>query len=206
MATYPNVPNVPGVPPILRSPVLPAVQRVIATGAALFLLFGKRRPVWGLFNKSGQSVITADTVTAFDFRQGYSISNYPVEQGSFESYNKVDSPFMVKLRFVAGGDDSNRQNLLNSVARVAKSLELFDAVTPERVYLDVNVTDYDYRRRANNGLGLLEIDVFCLEVRVRAQARFTNTKSPASAAVVDGGTVQPTPATPRQSALSSLVQ
>ena len=148
-------------------------------------------PVWGLYS-GGAPVIIADTVMAFDHKQEWSLSDYPVERGAFETYDKVSLPFDVRLRFVAGDTAANRAALLNSLAAVAGTTELFDAVTPEATYSNVNITHYDHRRTARNGLGLLQVDVWCLEVREVTMITGASTAAPDAAPQQNGGPVQTT--------------
>src|SRR6185437_3575362 len=55
--------------------------------------------------------------------------------------------------------------------------ESYDKViTPEVVYIGVNVERYDYRRSATNGLGLMIVDVGLLEIREDGITDFKNTK------------------------------
>ena len=156
---------------------------------------------WGIFSGGGE-VITADSVVAFDYKQEWSISDYPVERGAFESYDKVSLPFDVRLRFTAGGNAANRAALLESIAAIAGTTALFDAVTPEVVYPSVTISHYDYRRTARQGLGLLQIDVWCLQVNENATLS-SGTAQPDGAAQVNGGSVQPTDATSTQGAAVS---
>lgn len=231
---FPNVPNVPGVPavPRLAGALSAVVQLLTADSQSLFA--GLDGPVWGLFLNNAP-VVTAETVVSFDFKKGSTITSAPIEGGGFESYNKVRKPFDVRIRFATGGSASDRAALLATVDEVCDSLDLVDAVTPETIYPSVNPLYYDYRRTAEKGLTLLQVDVFCEQVRVRASSTFTTTNtgapaaasssatgttfndrfpttapivaplSPSAAPVVNGGTVQATPAAPGQFDLSQAL-
>jgi hypothetical protein len=48
------------------------------------------------------AVITAELVVGFEFRNDWTISDYPVEGGIFESYDKVFLPYLAKVRFASG--------------------------------------------------------------------------------------------------------
>lgn len=174
MSLFPVVPIAPGVPPLLRDPnaVIPAALTLLVADA-LTILGGFGQAQWGLF-KNSVPVIVSDNVVSFDFKREWTVSDYPLEQGAFESYDKVAVPFDVRLRFSMGGSDADRQAFLDSIDAAANTLDLFDAVMPEKVYPSVNVTHYDYRRTATNGLGLLVVDAWCIQVRVTAQAAFTS--------------------------------
>lgn len=186
---FPNVPFAPGVPPLFRDPLANLPALILQTRDLINFITGFAGPAWGLF-QSGRRVIDAESVVSFDYKQNWNLPTFPLEQGAFETYDKVELPFDVKFRFSMGGSIADRQALLASVDQVANSLELFDAVTPERVYPNVNVSHYDYRRVANSGVGLLVVDVWCVKIRVTAQTAFSNTQSPSAQGVRQGGTVQ----------------
>lgn len=172
------------------------VDLVTADAAGLFA--GSPTNAWGIY-RGGVPVVVADNVTAFEIRKQWAISSYPVERGSFESFDKVEVPFGVRFRFTAGGSSAKRQALLESIIAIAGDLNLYDVVTPDRVYLSANIERYDYSQTATNGVGLLQVDVTAIEIREVGEALLSATQSPTDAAQTNDGPAQPTPATPAQS-------
>ena len=189
MSIFPNVPDVPGVPALVRSALAPVDDLVLMLTDTIDFLFGPASPQWGVF-LNGEPVVVADNVVSLEFREAWSLSSYPLEEGAFGNYDKVMTPFAVKLRFSSGGDVSARADFMDSISSVMGDLELYDVVTPERVYTSVNFERQDYRRTASSGAGLVSIDVWLTQVSVTAQAAFSDTKSPSGAAQTNGGTVQ----------------
>ena len=189
MAIFPNVPNVPGVPALARDVLNAVLTPDLLIADAVSFFTSTEAPQWGLF-KDGVPVILADSVITMDYKQDWNLSSYPVEKGAFESYNKVQLPFGIKLRFATGGSEADREAYLNSIAAAAASLELFDVVTPEAIYTSVNVFHQDYNRRASN-VGLIVVDVWCMEIRVTATAAFGNTQQTQN----DAGGATPTSTT-----------
>lgn len=155
-----------GVPPLFSQTDVAALSvNVVLLVADTFIGYSLGQiPQWGLY-LNGVPVVTADTVTAFGYRQEWAIADYPVERGGFESYDKVNVPFRIHLQFASGGSEINRQILIDSIAAIGDTLTLFDAVTPEEVYVGVNVERYEYRRTATNGVGLVTVDMDVLEIR-----------------------------------------
>ena len=149
-------------------------------------------PQWGIF-QNGIPVVTADNVVSQEFKSEFILADFPVEGGSFESYDKVYIPYDVRFRFSAGGSQANRTALLQSIAAIAGNLQLYDAVSPEAIYLHANIKHYDYRRTSEHGVGLIIVDVWLSEVRP-AGGNSTDTASPTSAPPINNGTVQPTTA------------
>lgn len=151
---------------------------------------------WGIFSGGG-AVVTADTVTSFDFKQEWAISDFPVEEGAFESYDKVLLPYDARVRFAAGGSLANREALLSSIAAVAGTTQVFDVVTPEAVYVSATISHYSYSRTASRGLGLLQVDVWLLQI-VESVGAGQNAAQPDGASPVNGGSVQGTTPTSSQ--------
>jgi hypothetical protein len=182
----PNIPNVPGVPPLdsfLPEPLALLVQDVVSALLGI-------APQWGVF-LDGVPVIEADSTVDFEFKQDFPISTYPVEQGGFQSYDKVQLPAEIRVRYAAGGTEANRQSFLVSIDSNINTTTLYDVVTPEAVYLSYCFTHRDFARRAKNGVGLIIVDLWLEEIRETSAATFTNTQSPAVAGQSGQGNVQP---------------
>jgi hypothetical protein len=180
----PNVPNLPGVPP-LNSYSAGGVVLLAADIAAA--IFGFSTQQWGIF-LDGEPVLAYDNQVNFSYSQEWKVSTYPVEQGAFQSYNKVQLPSQVRCRFSAGASATNRQEMLQSIDAVMSTTELYDVVTPEAVYLGYNFVRREYDREAAN-VGLVSIDVVLAEIMETATAPFQNTQTPAVAGQVGLGNV-----------------
>lgn len=179
-----------GLPPLPASvSVFTSAVLLAADAIASFIgIFPER---WGIF-LDGEPVVLADNVLTMEFRQDYRLSTYPQEGGAFATYNKVAMPFQAKLRFSTGGSLSDRQAFQQSIEAIAGDTNLYDVVTPEKIYQSCNVVHFELRRAAENA-GLLSIDVWLEEVRIAGAATFSNTKSPGAAGNVNNGLVQGTP-------------
>jgi hypothetical protein len=143
---------------------------------------------WGIF-QNGVPVVIADTVTAFEYRQEWVLSDFPLEGGAFQSYDKVYVPYDARFRFVSGGSEANRAALLSSVQAIAGNLTLYDAASPEAIYLSCNIRHFDYRRTSTRGVGLIEVDVWLEQVNV-GNSPANNTAQPSGADPVNDGSVQ----------------
>jgi hypothetical protein len=159
-----NVPDVDGVPAVAFAAGAGAGIILAAADAIGLPFIGSMGTQWGIF-RQGRPVVTCDNVAAFDHKADWAISDYPVEGGQFESYNKVTIPYDVRLVFTAGGSEANRTALLESLRAIVGDLNYYDAVSPEAVYTPVNLVHLDYRRTAQNGAGLLVVSVWCRQVR-----------------------------------------
>jgi len=204
MALFPNVPNVPGVPQVLRN--LTAIPSPSPLAFSDFSPdFENDRPVWGIF-KDGESVVDVDSVQSLEYRNDWDISDYPLEKGAFETYNKVPSPFGVKIRLASGSTQDKREAFLSQLTTIAGSMDKYDVMTPERTYTSVNIEHIDYRRSNQSGVGMIMADVWLLEIREKAKTSFTKVESPTSADPQSNGTIQTSTPTDGQKAKASAVQ
>ena len=190
MPTFPNVPIAPGVPPVPRNPAAAITSVSLLVADAIRLFNGLTNGVWGIY-QNGVPVIEPDSIVTFDYKQTWMISDYPVEQGAFQSYDKVQTPFEVRIRMSKGGSNISRQLFLQNVISIAGTLGLYDVVTPDAIYRSANITSWDYRRTSANGVGLMVVDMVLVEVRVTATTQFSNTQSPSGANSTFSGAVQP---------------
>lgn len=202
---------IPGLPALPGDVIVDELELLV--GDALAFLGFSAGPQWGLF-LDDEVAVTAENVASFEFKQDMRLSNFPVEEGAFATYNKVQLPYDVRLQFSTGGSAADRQALIESVDAVIASTDLFDAVTPEKVYPSVNPTHQSIRRTARNGVGMVIIDVYCEEVRVTASQQFADSQasgamsvnspqSPSASPQVSNGTSQPQGLTSAQAAAFS---
>ena len=148
---------------------------------------------WGIFDDSGSSVIDFDSFVSFGGKKAYRISNFPIEGGDFRAYNKVEEPGQYRVSISCGGSVSDRSNFLAQVAALCDSITVYDVVTPEVTYGNVNATDYDYTRTVNRGANLIVVDIMLEEIRQSATSNLTNTKDPQGQDDTQDGSVQPVP-------------
>lgn len=204
----PNVPNVPNVPIV---PIVPNTPRNIGTtllrlgGAQLIkLIFGEK---WGIFDQRGNPLLLADNVASVKFENKSQVSNVPIENGAFASYNKVPDPYKASVMMTkASGGSVERGVFLDSLNGFANSADLYMIITPEAVYPNCAITGYDYVREAGNGARMIKVNIHLQEVRL-VQVEYKKTKSEAGRQV-DGGKVQAKKEEkvkqPRQSVLSRI--
>lgn len=182
--------NALGVPPLLTH-VQQVINSISLVTSDIKLLFGVSRPKWGIY-KNNNIVLIADTVIGFDYRKEWRIARYPMEKGAFQDYNKVEMPYESRVRLTKGGTEADRSAFISAVEAISESLDLYDIVTPEKVYQNVNVSRLEYRRTSTNGVGLLTVELLLMEIRETAtESGMQNTAVPSGADPVNGGNVQP---------------
>lgn len=188
----PDIPNVPGVPALSGySSELPTLLFADAAAALLSFLAPN---TWGIF-LDGIPVLLYDTQVNFEYLQDWKVSTYPVEQGAFQSYDKVQLPSEIRVRLAAGASVFNRQAMLDSIDLQMSTTLTYDIVTPEKVYLNYNFTHRSYSKEAAN-VGLVEIDLMFVEIMETATAQFQDTLDPTASGQVGLGNVSAPPTDP----------
>lgn len=192
---FPNVPMAPGVPNLRRTlggigaitGIIGAVEGLDQLGLIDALL----GPQWGLFDKSGQIALRPDSVISFEYRGEEKVATHPVEQGGFSSYNKVAMPYDIRMVIACNGQgEMTRQAIISDLEALKASTDLYDVITPDFTYLDVNLVAYDYRRQSRNGVTLLQIEIQLKEIRTTARTFLPSTAEPSGASPIAVGGVK----------------
>lgn len=190
---YPVVPQALGVPSLLRSgaQLLDTLALgYLGVGDALSQVIGAETVRWGVYDASGASIGEYDTMLASEYRNESTISDYPVEQGAFASYNKVDSAFDVTVRMCCGGSDLRRAAFQAACETARKSLRTFTVVTPTRTYQDVNFVGISVQNSRDNGANLLTVELTGREIRDTASAQQSAPKNGGAYDIQDQGAIQ----------------
>jgi hypothetical protein len=190
-------PNFPGIPP-LKNPG-PAGIATLASSQITKLL-NSLAPKWGIYKKKGlgySPAITVDSVISVDYANAANILNYPIEDGAFASYNKVQNPRDLSVVVTKGGSQDEISKFINDLETLQSSLELYSIITQGKAYVDVNIDRVEYRREATNGAHMIKAVIHFVEIRA-AKAKFSKpgaasptATAPSAQASVNNGQVQP---------------
>lgn len=195
---FPNVPNVPGVPSVPRSGQAVVGDIVLLTADAKIAMQQGQSPKWGIF-LNGVNALNPDSIVGFEYKDESKVASFPIENGGFASYDKVDVPWDIRVEMTKGGTLASRSQFLKTLKAAKQSLNLYTVVTPEISIPSGNITHFDYRRTEKSGVTLMTFSVWLQEIRTAGTPAFTSTASPNGASPQNGGTVQPTAPTPSQS-------
>lgn len=202
---YPDVPALPGVPPLPRLPSSGVSLAQLASTAsaptqAVPQGYSAATSSWQITNTSGAVLLTPDSVLEFEYRGEMKIPTYPVEQGSFQSYNKVYVPFDARMTCACNGNGAmTREAFLGTIEALRQSLELVSIVTPDEIYQPCNLIHVDYRRHARNGATMIVAQLWFQEIRDYGPATIT-TAQPSGASAQPVGQVSPVDPTTQQQA------
>ena len=160
---------------------------------------------------TGLSAFDFDTLIQFEVRaEGYVVSA-PIEQGSFASYNKVDSPNYIEVQLAKQGTDDVLQAALKTLDNLQTTASKVNLITPVAEYENYTLESYDFSMTQREGLGVLYVRLHLIEIReVSAQYSDTksisaaNAKNPADASTTDRGKTQAKDGTSYSSLFSKL--
>lgn len=223
---FPSIPALPGVPAIPRSPNFPPILRAglgLVQGAILRAFQIEVR--WGIYDVNGkalgdpgqfrnlEALGLGSTLStgALEYSKETRVSDFPLERGSFASYNKVEIAAAPVVTLCFSGSETTRKAFLEAVDAACKSTALYSVVTPEINYLNYSIERYNYQRRNNKGTTLLIVEITLKEVR-QVSAFFAisnkgNVNAPKDAGAtpqVDTGKLQSI--TPPTSTLNSIAK
>ncbi|AQT03729.1 hypothetical protein A0U91_00235 [Acetobacter persici] len=122
---------------------------------------------WGIFTASNQPVLTSSHVRALEMRREEIVTDAPIEEGGFMSYNKVTRPAQIRLQIICDGSSfsygdatavtdvlaglglgvtssglSVRAAFTKALDSLVADLNQYHVATPEKTYLNMNVVGY----------------------------------------------------------------
>ena len=112
-----------------------------------------------------------------DITGEYKITQSPVENGSFVSYNKTTSPVTIGLQVAIKGTHDEIMSALTKLEVISEGTDLITIITPDNVYSDFNIVKFQYSRKVEDGLDIIYCDIGFEEVR-QVESQYTNTKVP----------------------------
>ena len=194
---YPVVPFAPGIPAMLRSgaAVLDALTlgRLGLSDALGDFLGPSSASQWGVFTPEGVPVAIADNIMSVDYKNSSRVSDFPVENGAFASYNKVASPCTARVRMTRGGSRGQRGEFKAALDAAEGSLNLYTILMPDMSYSNATIESVDWRHETDNGAGMVVAELQLREIRQVSVRSSIAPKSPSAATPLSIGQVQPAP-------------
>lgn len=227
---FPDVPAYPGVPALVRGAnIPPAIQVDLGEVQTLLAAAVQSGTLWGIFDSQGnqlgiqlqgnglfQSIIQQIaggagpilSTSSLEYDKETIVSDFPIEEGSFANYNKVERPGSPKVVLVLSGSKSDTTAFLNAINAACTDTELYSVVTPEVVYYNYSVSRYNYRRTSTQGASMVTVEISLIEIR-QVSAQFSSVQTPINlpqnpdaTPQTNSGAVQPQ--TPPQSTLKAI--
>lgn len=147
---------------------------------------------WAILSNDNSVAIRPDSVLRFEYRNETRVPDYPLERGAFASFNRVQTPFDIRMVMVCEGTNyvqravsaldlgigrqpMRRSDFLTTLDYMLDTTDLFTLVTPDALYKSVSLVHYDYRRESNNGAVMLIVEAWFQEIRLTAAAAYSTT-------------------------------
>lgn len=121
---------------------------------------------WGIFSDTGKKLLDPDSISSLKDDEKSKVSEFPVEEGGFVSYNKVQESYDVKVSMTKGGTVKEQEDFISTV-RILKNrvTKLVNIVTPEDVFLSATFQSFSYSREKDKGQHLIHVLCDFKEVR-----------------------------------------
>lgn len=180
---FPNVAQLPGVPQLVRATaVIGNIQLAVSAVQSFLGNAAKAGPTWGIFDSQGNLVVNPDSFYGFDDSNDWRTSDFPVQDGQFESYNKVMLPPTNSIKMTKGGTLAQRKSLLDQISAIAGDTNLYSILTPERTYVDRNITRWAIRRQGREGAYYFaDLEIFFRNIQQTTSQYSTTTANTANA-------------------------
>lgn len=200
------------------SQLISGISNVAAT--AMGFLTGANSNEFALVDsETSLSAFDFDALIQFEVRAEGMVVSAPIEQGSFASYNKVDSPNSLEVVLAKQGTDDVLQAALKTLDSLQTTASKLNFVTPIAEYENYTLESYDFSMTNRDGLGVLYLTLRLVEIR-EVEPQYTNAggdgkskpistkdaKKPANASTTDRGKTQAkTPTSTQSSKYSSVL-
>ncbi len=149
---------------------------------------------WTILNESGQRPIRFTSFFDLAYSGGGKALSYPLEEGAFAKYNKVQNPGGLKVTLGMQGSEADFDEALRSLDFYRKETEKLCIATPAACYDGYTLESYSYQRAVNSGAGMLVVELTLVEVK-EVETRTTATvitkpKNPTSSGRANRGRAQ----------------
>ena len=136
-------------------------------------------------------VVEIDSMISLENRKMAQVSDFRIEDGGFNSYNKVQTPDMVAVQIARGGDINKRKTFLEWLRENVGSTAVYDVVTPDHIYKNVTLEVYDISRTAEQGGASLVI-ANCVFRTIRSSATVVSASTTSAAQSANDAPISPT--------------
>ena len=120
---------------------------------------------WDIFDADGKRLLEFDTFFSIDAMSDAQVTQAPVENGSFASYNKQIAPTRSTVVLGYTGPSLVRSAIIKKCEALIAGTDLVSIVTPDRTLLDMSLVAMDYSYRAEHGIDRLVVALIFEEVR-----------------------------------------
>lgn len=122
----------------------------------------------------GQSAaVDFNSMQEFSAEKSSRLPDEPIEKGSFATYNRIIEPRTITCQLSVEGSAAKLQSAIDRLTTLCETDEKITLTTPEQSYKNMMLESFDYRRDAQNGRGVLYVDLRFKEIREVMSAQTT---------------------------------
>lgn len=147
----------------MNIPGVAQLQNVIAANAGGFLGH------WTVLDHDTQlSVVSFDSFYQFGYNKQTAISQYPIENGSFATYNKQNSPFSLTVTLIKNGLNLpfQKRDFVSKLQEYCDKPLLVDVVTTSGTYLSCTLGGLQFHNAPEENSDMIMADLTISEVRL----------------------------------------
>lgn len=204
---FPSIAKVAGAPVVRRilgvtNKVNSLLAKLLIADALVEILMGDHGILtWVILDEKGNQTLTPDSVISIEYRNESKVMSHPVDPSSFASYNKVQTPYDIRMVVTCGGKGvMTKAGFLSVIDSMLLDNKLYSIITPDKTFLNANLVHADYRRDAGRGVSMLTVELGFMEIRTTAKTTRTTTQQPSGAATTSQGQKSPVAPTVTQAA------
>lgn len=120
---------------------------------------------WTILDDNAQNIIDFTSFFEADITNEGDTASYPQENGAFSSYNKVETPLNIRVTLGIQGDEGAFSVALNQLDIFKREAVTLFVVTPARVYENMTLQSYNYKRAQDAGAHMLVVELVLVEIR-----------------------------------------
>lgn len=168
LPSIPSLPsvNIPKVVSFVKSPA--AVLNVVSLIAKYLPKLNPPRPIYAILNKETQIPLTIPDswLEINPLIAEYQVSDYPIEDGAFATYNKVRRPSLMGATMVKEGSDLERATWLEAIRQQLQSdpTALYNIITPQGIFPNQTLVGLALQTRPDRGSNMLYLELKFSEV------------------------------------------
>ena len=136
---------------------------------------------WSILDHDTQiEICSFDVFNSFNYNKQSQVAQYPIELGSFFTYNKQNQPFNVGITLIKSGFSIKYQKeaFQNKLEEYCDGVKLVDVVTPSKTFLNCTLSGLQYGNTPDEGADMIVANLTVSEVRYVGGLDTENVKTP----------------------------
>ncbi|MCU5775128.1 hypothetical protein N5923_23280 [Erwiniaceae bacterium BAC15a-03b] len=162
----------------------------ISSGNIFSIINSILSPSYGIYLKSGAKAISPSSFLGIEYGTDSSVVSSPIEGGSYNSFNKVKRPSVIRVLFTLEGWTgqsgsipnltnftlTSRTDMLGALDAMVNSAKTYDIETPDTTYEDYDLVRYNYRTSSQE-VTLLTVEAIFEAILQEAEVTLTSTNA-----------------------------